>query len=83
MSNIILIQEQTVNELVGRFGCERLEECLIDNNISGTLEALTEGEGRAICRFKSFNLSEIESLRREHKEAIRYLMRGKEHLIID
>lgn len=57
-NNIIPIQEQTVNELAGRFGRERLEECLIDNNISGTLEALTEGEGRAICRFKSF-----ESLR--------------------
>lgn len=53
-NNIIPIQEQTVNELAGRFGRERLEECLIDNNISGTLEALTEGEGRAICRFKSF-----------------------------
>jgi len=51
-NNIIPIQEQTVNELAGRFGRERLEGFLTDNNISGTLEALTEGEGRAICRFK-------------------------------
>lgn len=53
-NNIIPIQEQTVNELAGRFGRERLEGFLTDNNINGTLEALTEGEGRAICRFKSF-----------------------------
>lgn len=65
-NNIIPIQEQTVNELAGRFGRERLEDFLTDNNISGTLEALTEGEGRAICRFKSF-----ESLKDRVAEAER------------
>lgn len=65
-NNIIPIQEQIVNELAGRFGRERLEDFLTDNNISGTLEALTEGEGRAICRFKSF-----ESLKDRVAEAER------------
>ena len=54
-SNIIAIQQDTIDSIVSRFGRERTEQLLRDHNVTGTLEALTESEGRAIARFKSFD----------------------------
>lgn len=53
-SNIIAIQQDTIDEIVTRFGRERTEKLLQEHNVTGTLEALTESEGRAVLRFKSF-----------------------------
>ncbi|MEI7671229.1 MAG: JAB domain-containing protein, partial [Deltaproteobacteria bacterium] len=63
-SNIIAIKTETVNDLSGRFGREKLERILDEYNISGTIEALTESEGRAILRFKS-----LDTLRNRLTEA--------------
>ncbi|NCD22070.1 MAG: DEAD/DEAH box helicase, partial [Spartobacteria bacterium] len=46
-SNIIAIQQDTIDSIVSRFGRERTEQLLRDHNVTGTLEALTESEGRA------------------------------------
>lgn len=56
--NKVAIQQETVDQLEERFGREELESLLQKNNISGTLEALTENEGRALLRSPG-----IESLR--------------------
>jgi len=57
-SNIIAIKDSTISNIAERFGREQIEQLLYDNNIAGTVEALTESEGQALLRFKSF-----ESLR--------------------
>lgn len=54
-SNIIAVKDATVSEIIKRFGRERIERLLQEHNVSGTVEALTESEARAILRFKSFD----------------------------
>lgn len=50
-----MAQQDTIDSIVTRFGRERTERLLREHNVTGTLEALTESEGRAITRFKSFD----------------------------
>ena len=47
--------QDTIDSIVSRFGRERTEKLLQEHNVTGILEALTESEGRAIARFKSFD----------------------------
>lgn len=67
-SNVISIQPQTITQLAERFGRGKLEKILDDFNISGTIEALTESEGRAILRFQS-----LDALRNRLTEVSRSL----------
>lgn len=62
--NKVAIQQETVDQLEERFGREELESLLRDADISGTLEALTENEGRTLLR-----APRIESLRLRLDEA--------------
>lgn len=62
--NKLAIQQETINNLTERFDREELEALLRDNDISGSIEALTENEGRSLLRFKS-----LESLRLRINEA--------------
>jgi len=41
--------------IVDAFGQDNIERLLYEENITGSLEALTEGEGRAIAAFRSLN----------------------------
>lgn len=50
-SNIIAIKDETVSHIIARFGRDRIEKPLQQHNISGTVEALTESEGKAVLRF--------------------------------
>lgn len=56
--NTLAIQQETINNLTERFDREELEALLQKNDISGSIEALTENEGRSLLRFKS-----LESIR--------------------
>lgn len=44
-----------MSQIKSRFGRERIEKLLHGNNIAVTIEALTESEGQALLRFKSFD----------------------------
>jgi hypothetical protein len=50
-SNIISIKHDTIAAITGKFNRGQLEQLLRDENITGSIEALTESEGRAILRF--------------------------------
>ncbi|HCC53478.1 MAG TPA: hypothetical protein DEQ20_00915 [Desulfobulbaceae bacterium] len=54
-SNVILIQQQTITQLAGRFGREKLETFLYEFNPAGRIEALTEKEGWFILRQSSLD----------------------------
>ncbi len=50
-SNIIAIKQETISSIQHKFNREQLERILRDENIAGTIEALTESEGRTILKF--------------------------------
>ena len=58
--NTLVIQADTISELERRHGRNELEEFLEDYNISGSLEALSEGEGRFLLGKKFQNIDDLE-----------------------
>ncbi|CAG36720.1 LPD5 domain-containing protein [Desulfotalea psychrophila] len=55
---IVGIKETTINQLIRKFGREKLETVLQQFDISGTIEALTNSEGNYVLKYGS-----VESLR--------------------
>ena len=58
--NTLSIQADTIRELERRYGRNELEKLLEDYNISGRLEALSEGEGRFLLGKKFKDLNALE-----------------------
>jgi hypothetical protein len=52
-SNMITLKDNTITSLLESFGREQLEATLQQLNIAGTVEALTESEGRYLLSFSS------------------------------
>ncbi len=66
--NTLAIQADTISELERRYGRNELEEVLQDHDISGRLEALSEGEGRFLLGKK---FPDIDTLRISLHAAVR------------
>ena len=58
--NTLSIQADTISELEQRYGRNELEEFLEDYNISGKIEALSEGEGRFLLGKKFQNIDDLD-----------------------
>jgi len=52
-SNVVGIRLETIGRLESKFGRYKLEEFLKENDISGTIEALTESEARELLLFST------------------------------
>ena len=52
-STIVTIRDTTVNQLIRKFGREELEKNLQEYDISGTIEALTNSEGKYILKYRT------------------------------
>ena len=66
--NTLSIQADTISELEQRYGRNELEEVLKDHDVSGSLEALSEGEGRFLLGKK---FPDIDTLRISLHAAVR------------
>ena len=72
-SSTLNIQDNTINELIGRFSQNGLEKLLQEFNISGTIPALTEREGRYLSRFNSLDSirNRLTQARQERNKRLR------------
>ena len=66
--NTLAIQPDTIDELERRYGRNELEQVLKDHDVSGSLEALSEGEGRFLLGKK---FPDIDTLRISLHAAVR------------